>query len=108
MTESAIQMQIAQAFNERGILFFSVPNEALGKIKYRGDRNRMMRLKAMGLLAGAPDLVVVLPNAVVFMEVKAGGFQSEKQIEFQERAESLGYKYVVVRSKDDALAAIAT
>lgn len=108
MSESALQMKIVQAIRASGLCVFSVPNEALGKIRARGDRNRIMRLKSMGMLSGVSDLVVVLKNKVLFLEVKTDrGLQSEKQTMFQETVESLGHEYFVVHSVEEALSAIS-
>jgi len=107
LTESQIQMQIVQALQAMGVMFFSVPNEALGKINHRGDRNRMMRLKSMGLLSGVSDLVVVLKNKIVFLEVKtAKGRQSKSQKDFEHRVTLLGHEYHVVRSVDDVISIV--
>lgn len=107
MTESALQMQIAQVLRMQGYIFFSVPNEALGKINHRGDKNRMMRLKAMGLRSGVSDLVVVLKDRVIFMEVKTErGKQSESQFAFEKEVAALGHQYVVVKSVEEALKAV--
>jgi hypothetical protein len=68
-----------------------------------------MRLKSMGLRAGASDLLVVLKNKVIFLEVKTPtGRQSEAQKIFQKIVESLGHEYYIVRSVDEALKACST
>ena len=51
---------------------------------------------------GASDLILVLPKGVIFCELKTEkGVQSANQKEFQKRVESLGYRYLLVRSLDD-------
>jgi hypothetical protein len=95
--ESRIQYDICQWLQTNGFFFFSVPNEATGRTAVQ-----QMRLIAMGLRPGAADLVVVLPGSVVFMEVKdETGTQSKQQINFQEKVQSLGHKYFIVRSVED-------
>lgn len=50
-------------------------------------------------MAGASDLVVVLPGHVVFIEVKdENGRQSDKQKNFMQQVKLLGFHYYVVRS----------
>lgn len=68
------------------------------------------RKKAMGQVAGFPDIVVFpwshLP--VMFFEVKAhGGYASEAQKAIHERLRVLGYRVALVRSIDDVAAAMA-
>lgn len=63
------------------------------------------RLKAMGLLAGAPDLMFLLPDAsVCFLELKRpGGTSSAAQVAFAERCERIGVPVVTVSDIDTAL-----
>ena len=105
LSESKIQADICQALQAAGHYFFSVPNESGGR-----STVGQMHLVAMGLRAGAADLVVVLPaGEVVFLEVKnATGKQSPRQEHFQKRVESLGHKYFVVRSPEDALGVLGS
>lgn len=68
------------------------------------------RKKAMGQVAGFPDIVVFpwshLP--VMFFEVKApGGYASEAQKAIHEQLRVLGYRVALVRSIDDVSAALA-
>ena len=61
----------------------------------------------MGLKSGVADLVALLPERVVFLEVKtAKGRQTASQSHFQELCEILGHQYSVVRSVEDALEAV--
>jgi elongation factor P hydroxylase len=85
---------------EHGYYFFAIPNEAHGR-----SMVSQMQLISMGLRAGVADLVIVLPaGRILFVEVKApDGKQSDKQIKFQDRVESLGHKYVIVRSIDELI-----
>jgi hypothetical protein len=100
-SESKLQASIIQEFQRRGIYAFSVPNE--GALSGR----RQMFLKSLGLRNGVSDLIIVLPSRIIFMEVKTPtGTQSENQKAFQQQVESLGHTYVLVRSVDDALAAV--
>lgn len=54
------------------------------------------------MLPGVADLTVVIPNKVIFFELKSKtGRQSVEQIEFMNKVESLGFDYHIVRSVDD-------
>ena len=97
MTESKIQYDICQYLQSKGIFAFSVPNELAGK-----DPRRMRHFVAMGLRSGVSDLIVLLPNRIIFLEVKTDkGRQSDNQKRFQKKVESLGFEYYVVRSVDE-------
>ena len=101
--ESILQSQIVQALSLHRIYAFMVPNDAAGKI----SQAKAGRLAAMGLRAGASDLLVVLPGRVIFMEVKTPtGKQSKSQAIFQSVVEALGHQYALVRSVDEAMAAV--
>lgn len=87
-------------------LVFSVPNHLwLGsgsnKVWY------MVKQKAMGLLAGAPDLVLIFQRAtqdpsLLLLELKApSGTLSDHQKAVQSFCLSIGAVYAVVRSLDD-------
>jgi hypothetical protein len=99
-TEEQIQQQIVIWFNNNYCLkidnprcmIFSVPNDSINAIETKRKINT-------GLLKGASDLIVVLPNNVLFFEVKTEkGIQSQNQKDFQDRIEKLGFKYYLVRS----------
>lgn len=61
-----------------------------------------MQLKASGVMPGVSDLIVIIPNKTIYVEVKTEtGTQSEKQKEFQQIVEALGFEYYLVRSLDD-------
>ena len=103
MTEEKIQYQIVEYFNNTFCLkfhnprycIFSVPNDTT-------DVRELMRKKSTGLKAGVSDLIVLLPNRCLFFEVKTTtGIQSEKQKEFQQQVEDLGFEYFLVRSLFD-------
>lgn len=72
-----------------------------------GKRNaaEAAKLKQMGVRAGFPDLILLVPNRFYpfcGIELKAAkGRQSEHQKEYQKEFESIGAKYVVVRSLDE-------
>lgn len=75
-------------------LLFSIPNEATAM--------RANRYRASGMMAGAPDMVLVLKEKVIFIELKAPkGRQSDAQVMFQHKSELLGIEYYVIRDLAD-------
>lgn len=101
MLEGKIQSDIVKYLQYRKIFFYSVPNEAAGK----NAKIRMSQLKAMGLRAGASDLVLPMKGGLsVYLEVKRDkkSIQSKAQINFENKLKSLGHThYYVVRSISD-------
>ncbi len=96
--ESSIQTACVSWFRLQypNYLCFSIPNG--------GSRNRIeaAHLKREGAMAGVSDLIVITPNAVLFVEMKtAKGKQSEYQKEFEKRVTTLGFEYKVCRSLQD-------
>jgi hypothetical protein len=100
MNENIIQQQIYLWFNNNYCLkthknrcmIFSVPNDSINAIETKRKINT-------GLLKGASDLIVVLPNKILFVELKTEkGIQSDNQKDFQNRIELLGFEYYVIRS----------
>jgi hypothetical protein len=56
----------------------------------------------IGAMAGVSDLIVVLPNKVLFLEMKSKtGRQSVDQKNFQHHIEELGFNYYIVRDFDE-------
>jgi len=105
LSEARIQAQIVQYLQTRGVYFFSVPNEAAG----RDAAARMAKLKAMGLRSGVADMVLLFPGRTVFVEVKDdNGKQSEAQKRFQDKVESLGFPYFIVKSVADVKKVVDT
>lgn len=57
------------------------------------------RFKAIGVVRGISDMVLIVPGTVVWIEMKLpSGKQSEDQIEFEELVTALGFKYYLVYS----------
>ena len=85
-------------------LWFAVPNQ-------RGTRKRWENemLVAMGVRAGVPDLVFVLPGGRVgFIELKAPkGRMEASQLIFAEEALALGTLHLVCRSVAEVQGALA-
>lgn len=95
--EQALQQQ-AVAFIDRAYpaaLYFHVPNSS-------GNRGAVLGgiLKSMGVKAGVPDLVFILPHGVAaFIELKASaGRLTPAQQAFRDRAQALGCLWAECRS----------
>lgn len=74
-------------------LFFHVQQNMFGNV-YRGSIN-----KAIGVVKGVSDFVIVGFKSVLFLEFKQpGGRQSPEQKDFENKVQSCGFKYVVVYS----------
>lgn len=103
MKESAIQQACYIWFNNSfclkhhtpRLLMFSVPNEGT-------SANEQMFKKAVGMLPGVSDTIIVVPGKVIFCEFKdEKGRQRPNQIDFEERVKSLGFDYWIVRTLED-------
>lgn len=100
MLENNIQQEIFIWFNNNYCLkthknrcvIFSVPNDSINAIETKRKLNT-------GLLKGASDLIVILPNKILFIEVKTEkGVQSDMQKDFEKRVNTLGFDYYLVRN----------
>jgi hypothetical protein len=80
--------------SDLGGVIFSVPNELAGENKVA-----TMQAKAMGLMAGVSDTIVILPNGELFFcEFKdAKGKQSEAQVRFEKLVTGHGFNYHLIR-----------
>lgn len=103
MQENKIQSQCFQWYwnnyclktsNPRCIMF-SVPNDIAGTNKIS-----MMQAKAMGLVAGVSDTIILHKNKeVLFCEFKNEiGRQSDAQKFFEKTVSNLGFEYKLIRS----------
>lgn len=74
-------------------LIYSTPNEATYKNKgYFAN---------IGMLPGVADLTVVIPNKLIYFELKSKtGRQSVDQKEFMNKAEAMGFDYHIIRDID--------
>lgn len=88
------------------LLLHHSPNEGL-LVKRAADGAKR---KAMGVRAGFPDFIFLLPTKVapyLCVELKtAKGKQSDSQKQYQQLVEQHGGKYVVVRSLDEFIKTI--
>jgi hypothetical protein len=100
--ELAIHEAIVDALKvllKPGILYWHTPNEG------ERDDAYAYRLKRMGVLAGVPDLLFIMPGGrVAFIEVKTPeGTLSLAQKAFRDSAIASGCQYAVAISVTDAL-----
>ena len=102
--EHDIQCQIVTTLRLMGIYLFSVPNDMMGNAKPW----KMLRYKMAGLWPGVPDLVLISRDGRVhFMEVKSeSGVLSDYQKRFKALCTLNSWPYAVVRSVDEAIAAV--
>lgn len=111
LSESTIQKQIIQylsLISAGKFVFFSVPNESLGaamkmfKVPDKAQYPLMAHFRAMGLLPGVSDLMILHDGKAYCMEVKTErGTQSQAQVRFESNVEKCGIPYEVVRSVGD-------
>jgi hypothetical protein len=105
MSESKLQQEIFNWYQNNYCLKFHDPRGMIFSIPNGGTRNKLeaITMKATGLLAGASDLIVILPNGKLsFIELKTDtGKQSEKQIDFENRVNDLGFEYKIIRSLEE-------
>lgn len=92
-SEHTIQCECVNYARSKDLMIFAIPNEA--------TRNNSKFIKS-GVLAGVSDLILVLPNKILFVEMKTSkGVQSKYQKVFQKNIEVLGFEYKIIRSLDE-------
>lgn len=107
MTEAQEQAILVSWLRNRGYMFFSVANEAIGRSKAQ-----MARLVRTGLTAGVPDIVIVdLPrdsgvSAVCIEMKKKGGRVSPVQKAWHAAALRRGWQVYVAYSAKEAIAIV--
>lgn len=97
--EAAFQKSVVTWFrkNYPDYVIFSVPNEA--------TYHSTAKFKALGMLSGASDLVMILPNVVLFLECKsAQGKLRKEQKEFRDKCKALNHNYFVIKDLQDVKA----
>jgi hypothetical protein len=100
-TEEQIHRTVVQWLDRRrtaGVHFFHPAN---GGFRNKGEA---ARLKAMGVQAGEPDIVLIFRGRIYGLELKAaGGVQSPDQEHIERQWEEAGATYAVARGLDYAL-----
>lgn len=107
--EADIQRQIVATLRTvlpRGSIVHHSANEV--GFSGHGARLRQAMLVGMGVHPGFADLVVLADGRAVFLEVKSkAGRLSPAQKAFRDAVQAQGFGWALVRSTDDALAALA-
>ena len=100
--ERTIQIAIKRRLALSGVVCCHTPNASKRSV----IAGRM--LKAEGMITGFPDLTVIGPSGrVAFLEVKAEkGRTSPAQEDILAMLQRMGHAVAVVRSQDDAVAAL--
>jgi hypothetical protein len=98
-SEGKIQQECVIYFRNNNLktnnLMFSVPNEGKSVVE-------QMYKKSLGMLSGVSDTIIILSNKVIFCEFKdATGKQSDNQKIFQNKVETLGFEYWLIRNIED-------
>ena len=95
--EHNLQVAIVRYLRYCHIFCFAIPNGG------RRDKITGTMLKKEGVLAGAPDLEIILPNRIIFVELKNGskGQQSQEQKWFEKEIKCRGFEYVIWRKFED-------
>jgi len=98
--EASIQSDIVKSLSLLGVFLFAVPNDALGA----ASMARAGRYKAMGLMAGISDLILMGDDGRAhFLEIKTiEGRLSESQSRFKALCLSRGWNYGIARSVAEA------
>lgn len=96
-------VDLLAVYEKQGWLaYYAVPNKPRSKVQGGLE-------KRMGSRKGMTDLVVLLTGgASVYLELKAPkGKLKPHQIEWRDRLTRLGFKWVLVKSVDDLMAAVS-
>ncbi len=100
---------------QRAVVQYLDRLEALGRLAYfhvpnggRRSKAEAQILKGLGVRAGVPDLVIVLPGGTVcWLELKApDGEASVAQAEWFDRLAALGHRWEIAFGLDQAIAVI--
>lgn len=102
-SENKIQSEIVMWFHNNYCLDIHDPQHVIFSVPNEGQNAKeQMYKKALGLLSGVSDLIVLLNGKILFIECKdQHGKQRDSQINFQKRIEKLGFEYHIVRSLED-------
>jgi len=100
------QRTVVEYLRLKNIKFSNIPNST-----FTTSWNQKRKNKEMGLNPGLPDLLIILPNLLLFIEMKRikGGTVSEYQKEWIEELNKInGVKAIVCKGADDAINKIET
>lgn len=106
--ERVIQRQVVAYLTARGIRTAHVPNGSQLAGGAVSRARQMNALKADGLRAGFPDLILLSKHGVGFLEVKREGEKlSDRQTVWRAEIEELNLPWACVRSVDDVKETLA-
>lgn len=100
MDERSEQVAVVNWARREGLFIYAVPNGG------RRNAKEAMGLKREGVLAGIPDLQVVLPDGrVLWVEMKKrkGGTVSKVQKDIHTKLEELGHSVCVAKGAKEAV-----
>ena len=87
----------------KGAICFAVPNGL------KSDGRHVNRMKALGLLPGVSDLIILFEGKAYCLELKAkGGHQTDSQMSFQAACEATGVPYEVADNIEQAICILRT
>jgi hypothetical protein len=76
-------------------MLFHVQNKARNAVE--GNK-----FKAMGVVKGVSDMILILPSRVIFIEFKTEtGKQSPEQEQFQGKVQRRVHEYIIIRSLEE-------
>lgn len=87
------QKALVQYCQLKKLFYFSIPNGAVLKGNAMQRARQMNKLKKEGLIPGTSDFVVMLPNYILFIELKRqkGSTTSKAQKDFLEEVNKFNY-----------------
>jgi len=96
--ETIEQQTLVKYCRLKKLLAFSVPNGSVLKGTPLQRARQMAKLKAEGLLVGTSDYIVLLPNQILFIELKRtkGSTTSKEQKEFIEKVNKYPYAVGII------------
>lgn len=103
--EHSFQKSVVSYLRKSGLFVFET--DVMDGLKFcRNKKERISYIRhhqSMGYTNGQSDLVVIIPNEVIFIELKNGkkGVQSDSQKIFQQKIKNFGFKYLIWRDFDD-------
>ena len=98
--ETKLQIRIVTLYSyilRKDVLFWHTPNGG------KRTKREAGKLKAMGVLPGVPDLILMSKAGPVFVEVKIeGGSLTDAQKDFRDNVIAMGWSFRTVTSLEDA------
>lgn len=99
-TESQIQTTICDYLSYKNYFFWRQNN--IAPVQVMRDGSLAMRRMPKYARKGTPDIIVLVPGKVIFLEIKSlQGLLSNEQKELQKKCEEFQIQYCVVRSLED-------